>query len=488
MRILTGRIWVSNFHFAYVYVILIAIARAILGFFNASALMSYASGIKRAFGQTTAIWYLLFQASQFHVLYYASRTLSNMFAFGISTLALRFLLPEPGVRSDMFRTRCRLSLSLLTVAGIIFRSELSLFLATHTLFLLVAGRINILRDVIPAGILGLFIGLASTVSVDSFFWQQFPLWPELAAFKFNVVSGQASAWGTQPWHFYFSSAIPRLLLNPCTYVIGIPVAFSLPSTRAATAYLLTPSLAFVVLFSFQPHKEWRFILYAIPPLTAAAALGASYIWTHRTKSLIYRLLSIAMLLSPVSSFTISTFFLLPSSAANYPGAHALRALHNNHADSSEPEISVYLGNLACQTGVTRFLQIPSNTPSVTWKYDKTEDETIKSSASFWDQFDYALVEATGPEESRLLSAYASASVPARWENVEVINGFAGVKVLRPGEKATGSVEERVFRGIGGERAAEAWEKGRELVRKVVTRGWWVQLRMEPKIKIMRRVE
>lgn len=459
------------------------IARAILGLFNASALMSYASGIKRAFGQPTAIWYLLFQASQFHVLYYASRTLSNMFAFGITTLAMRYLLSEPGVRHK-YRTRCRLSLCLLTIVGIIFRSELALFLATHILFLLLTGRVSLLREVIPAGILGLSIGLASTVSVDSFFWQQFPLWPELAAFKFNVVSGQASAWGTQPWHFYFSNAIPRLLLNPCTYLIGIPVALSQSSTRAATAYLVTPSLAFVALFSSQPHKEWRFILYAIPPLTAAAALGASYIWTHRKKSLIYRLLSLVMLLSPLASFAISTFVLLPSSAANYPGAYALRALHENHAEtSSQSEISVYLGNLACQTGVTRFLQIPSNTPTVAWKYDKTEDETTKSSSTFWDQFDYALVEAVGPEESRLTSGPDS-----RWENVEVVNGFAGVRVLRPGEEARGSVEEGVLRGIGVERAVGVWEKGRELVRGFVTKGWWVELRIEPRIRIMRRVE
>ena len=37
-----------------------------------------------------ARWYLLLQASQFHVLFYASRTLPNMFVFGLSTSSLPF--------------------------------------------------------------------------------------------------------------------------------------------------------------------------------------------------------------------------------------------------------------------------------------------------------------------------------------------------------------------------------------------------------------
>ncbi|KAF7588145.1 dolichyl-P-Man:Man(7)GlcNAc(2)-PP-dolichol alpha-1,6-mannosyltransferase, partial [Aspergillus hancockii] len=192
------------------------LARAILGLFNALSLLSFASGVRRAFGKTTAIWYLAFQASQFHVLYYASRTLSNMFAFGVTTLALPYLLQEQSqpTASNKSRTRYRLSLCLFTIAGIIFRSELALFLATNTIFLFLTGRITIQHDIIPAGALGLLLGLGTTVLVDSFFWQKFPLWPELDAFIFNVIHGQASAWGTHPWHFYFTNAIPRLLLNP----------------------------------------------------------------------------------------------------------------------------------------------------------------------------------------------------------------------------------------------------------------------------------
>ncbi|KAG2418202.1 hypothetical protein HFD88_001303 [Aspergillus terreus] len=468
-----------------------ALARSILGLFNALSLLSFASGLQRAFGKPTAIWYLVYQASQFHIIYYASRTLSNMFAFGITTLALRYLLPEP-LAPGVYRKRCRNALCLLTIAGIIYRSELALFLATNTLFLLATRRISIAREIIPAGVIGLLVGLSITVGVDSFFWQQFPLWPELAAFRFNVISGQASAWGTHPWHFYFANAIPRLLLNPVTYLIAIPFGLVQPSTRPAVAYLLIPSLAFVAIFSIQPHKEWRFIVYAIPPLTAAAALGSSYIWTHRAKSIIYRLLSLAMIGSTLISFLCSTFILLPASSANYPGAHALNALHTR-AHNTKPHISVYLGNLACQTGVTRFLEMPGfsdetattsirEDDSTTWKYDKTEDEKLKASPSFWHQFDYILVEPS--EGAKVVSLSDS---PGAWEEVETVDGFAGIRIIRPGDEAPGVVEERVLGKFVGEHGVRLWEMGRDFARRVVTRGWWVELRMEPKIKILRRV-
>ena len=458
------------------------LARAILGLFNAASLLAFASGLRRTAGKTTAIWYLLFQASQFHIFYYASRTLSNMFAFGLTTLALRYILPEP-VSPTVYRKRARLSLYLMTVAGIIFRSELAIFLATNTLFLFATRRITIQREIIPAGILGLLVGLTSTVLVDSFFWQQFPLWPELAAFKFNVISGQASAWGTHPWHFYFTNAVPRLLLNPLTYVVGLPFALYQPSTRGLAANTLIPSLFFLAIYSAQPHKEWRFIIYTIPALTAAASLGASYIWTHRTKSLLYRLLSLGMLVSTFASFLLSTFVLLPASSANYPGAHALNTLHayaeNTKPTSSPDSISVYLGNLACQTGVTRFLQHPSSPSSESttpWYYDKTEDETTKSSPTFWSEFDYVLVEPSEESEKILGS----------WEVVDTVDGFAGLRIVRPGDEAVGAVEEKVITYVLGDEGVRLFEKGRAFVRDVITKGWWVEVRMEPKIRILRR--
>lgn len=467
---------------------------------------------------------------------------------------MRFLLPEPAISTKTYRKRCQLSLFLLTIAGIIFRSELALLLAVQTIYLYTTGRgrITIRHEILPAGLLGLLTGLALTLPIDSYFWQHFqplPLWPELAAFSFNVLSGHSVAWGTHAWHYYFSNALPRLLLNPLTYLLAIPTSLVAPSTRPSSIHLLTPSLAFVALYSLQPHKEWRFIVYVVPALTASAALGASYIWTRRSKAAVFRLLSWALVGSVFAAFVGSSFFLLPVSAANYPGACAVGRVQefvsglplplpvhraNQDGNPNRNRVNVHLGNLACQTGVTRFLQQGSGRGrgrdsdsgsgsnwDWEWEYDKTENETVKSSPSFWAGFDYVLVEAGGDEEERVVNASRSGASspssssssssdndddgdgrnPLEWEVVDVVWGFAGIGVVRPGQVGSGGgggggnggdggrrIEEDVIRSILGSEGVRAWRGGREFARRFLTRGWWVEGKMEPKIKIMRRVE
>lgn len=447
------------------------LARAILGSVNAFSLAVYARGLRRSFGQPAAVWYILLQASQFHLIFYASRPLSNMFAFSITTLAMCLLLPNPRSRVQD-QKQYSLALALLTTAGVVFRSELALLVGTQTLFLLATRRINLTHTII-AGLIGLTTGLTLTVYLDSTFWQTFPLWPEFEAFRFNVIAGQSSEWGTEPWSFYFLNSLPRLLFNPLSYLLAIPVALRQPATRSHALALLIPALSFVALYSFQPHKEWRFIVYIIPSLTAVAALGTAYLWTHRSRSLFARLATRALVISTLAVFCLSNFLLLPASAANYPGGQALDAmriqhsiLHDTdlHSEKTNSPINVYLGNLACQTGVTRFLQ---QSPSSGWVYDKTEDKDVKSTSGFWDRFDYVVVEADYEAEFMDVDETSlRRALPASdWERMLVVDSFAGISVLRPGIPAGGTAERRVIGAVAGHRAVDLFERLREYVRR-----------------------
>ncbi|KAF2831503.1 hypothetical protein CC86DRAFT_342364 [Ophiobolus disseminans] len=462
------------------------LVRGVLGLLNAAALIAFGGSVQRAFGTGAGIWFALLQASQFHVMYYASRTLPNMFALIFTNLALRSLLNASTLPWD--GSKCyRLCLYLITIAGIVFRSELAISVGTITLHLLVTQRISITSVIIPAGLGGLVIGLLCTVPMDSFFWQSFPLWPEWTAFYYNTIQGHSADWGVSPWHYYFVNALPRLLLNPATYLLCIPIAVLNVATRKQSLDLLVPLVGFVGLYSILPHKEWRFIIYVIPALTGVSAAGASWIWTRRSKSIIYAGLSLGLAVSVILSFVASATILALSSL-NYPGATALNILHHELEHPNKAHPKVHFDNLACQTGVTRFLELHDGAHTVldvleaqdtrTWSYDKTEDPAALLDPMFWVNFDYVLAER--PE--RIIGS---------WAVVHVVYGYGGVRFLKPGQKG-GALVESVYGGTKKakvardwtDRVAEGWKVLEGVLREKVLRGYWAEVRMVPKIRIL----
>lgn len=382
--------------------------------------------------------------------------------------------------------RYKRALIILTATGVVFRSEIALLLATHTLYLLAFKRNYInLYEIIPSGLLGLLIGLSLTVPLDSYFWFRFPLWPELSAFSYNILAGQSSNWGTSPPHFYLTSALPRLLFNPFIYQICLPFSISLPSLRPQVRDVLIPNLAFVALYSFQPHKEWRFIIYIIPTLLAVASAGAAWIWNRRAKSLIYRILTLCLVASSLGSFGAS-LIMLAVSRSNYPGAEALDQLYQLHSreGGSKGVLRVHMDTLTCMTGVTRFLQIPPPSPQDLWRsdandeamwiYDKSEDAAQLLHPGFWEQFDYVLAERVE-------------TVIGKWEVVSTVKGYAGVAVVKPGEGMMKSSGDVVRDPSWWRRSlAQWWELFETGARRWVTRGWWLRPRTEPKIRILRK--
>ncbi|QGI75713.1 hypothetical protein CEK25_000619 [Fusarium fujikuroi] len=407
------------------------IVRGILGAANVAALLTFKSSLKRAYGSGVSAWWVVFMASQFHINYYVSRTLPNMYAFCLTTLASAFLLPQPS--PHLSAARQKQAIALLVIAAAIFRSEVAVLLSTTGLYLLFTGRIE---------------------------------------------------WGVSPWHYYFTSALPKLLLNPSVPALAV-YALLQPGTSRATQTLLIPNLLFVAIYSAQPHKEARFIFYVVPSLTAAAALGANFVSSRASKSIIYRGVSAAIALSVLVSFAGSTVMLLFSSL-NYPGGDALQQLSYITRDDPTPVIDVHADVLSCMTGLTLFGQNPSGCPiafpispnpdfaAPVLVFDKTEKGDQLYWPRFWERFDYALAE--NPRK-----------VLGGWQVIGVVAGYDGVEILKPGSPAAGDESEEgtiggdKILGLGANVAAV-----RNLVRGY-TGGWWVGPRMSPRIRILRRV-
>ncbi|KAM0278029.1 hypothetical protein ACHAQH_005398 [Verticillium albo-atrum] len=442
------------------------IVRGVLGMFNAAALLFFARSMERGLGKSAARWWTIMTVSQFHVMFYASRTLPNMFAFGLTTISSALLLPHP----DQTRkaSRLRISISLLVFAAVIFRSEVALLLFTTAATLLATGQTT-LRAIIPGFVVSSIAALILSAPLDSYFWQT-PLWPELWAFAFNVLRGGASDWGTSPWHYYFTSALPRLLLNPTAPFLIASAAIH-PATARTARLLIAPSLSFTAIYSLQPHKEARFIFYAIPLLTAAAAQAASLVSARAAKSPLARLATAATVLSILASAAAALGILLLSSL-NYPGGEALSHL----TAVASPPAAVHADVLSCMTGVTLFGQNKAGRPVLLvpdeegWAFDKTEDEARLKRPGFWLGFEYLLVEDPG------------VVVGGRWETLGVVEGFAGVEVLRPGQDDGEDEKGAVGPVVGRGRLVADM---REMVRGL-TGGWWVGPRMEPRVYILKR--
>ncbi|KAF2459979.1 Alg9-like mannosyltransferase family-domain-containing protein [Lineolata rhizophorae] len=515
-------------------------ARGVLGFAVAMSLLLYRNAIDEVHGHLAGVLYALVQASQFHVMYYASRTLPNMFAFVLSTVALRFhLLSASQTRSTKSRRRHgRLCIYFLTVAGIIFRAELALLLVFIVLAQLIFTQGSLKNtfeaEILSPGLSGFFVAIAVSIPIDSFFWLTWPqpIWPELVSFIYNSVQGHSSEWGVSPPQFYFADAIPRLLLGPVSPVL---ILFALtplaPRPLMHTAlFTVGPCLAFVAVYSVLPHKEWRFILPVVPPLTGVAAATAAYVWKGRptpesgrngptrqgrrnmasvdpSEPRIPRLLFKGLFLGSVCvSFAISGMALVLS-ALNYPGGTAMDRLHelafapgSDLVPPAQTTVTVHVGNLAAQTGVTRFLerrrgvsvlgQPPNAITMPIWLYDKTEDAERLIDPAFWAAVDFALVE----QPLQLIGL---------WEPVDAVYAFAGVDLLRPGQRADADeaaadparAEAHPPGVVSGYRvravaklcdvAATVWDWAEPALREKVARGWWVRVKLRPKVWIMK---
>ena len=73
-----------------------------------------------------------------------------------------------------------------------------------------------------------------------------------------------------PFHTYFTSFLPKLLLY------GFPLALWGGAVDPDAGSLLVGPVGFLTLISFIGHKEWRFIVYVVPVMNVVAARGASW--------------------------------------------------------------------------------------------------------------------------------------------------------------------------------------------------------------------
>ncbi|XP_023246974.1 probable Dol-P-Man:Man(7)GlcNAc(2)-PP-Dol alpha-1,6-mannosyltransferase [Copidosoma floridanum] len=327
------------------------IVRAALGLTVVLTFRLYKNALQTIFGAKFTKWFVLITVTQYHFMYYLSRPLPNTMALPLVLLALHGWLKQKHVLFIMSSG----------AAIIIFRAETAILLGLFLLYDIAYMKLTVqraVRIIIPTGI---FL-LAVTILIDSYFWKRI-LWPEGEVFYFNTILNKSSEWGTSPFMWYFYSALPRGMA--LSYLL-VPLGMFLDSR---VRVLTIPGIVFVVIYSFLPHKELRFIIYVFPLLNVGAAAASHRIWENRNKSLLNNLIALMIAGHLILNALFSTF-LLCLAGLNYPGGMAIARLHRLEKDYNGP-VHVHIDVLTAQTGVSRFTQ---SNPS--WIYSKQENLTV----------------------------------------------------------------------------------------------------------------
>ena len=370
-----------------------ALARGMLLAFNIHAMYRLAKAADNKFGQNNPIvggYLLLITAVQFHLPFYLSRMLPNVFALILVIHAY----------AEWLSGRCRRAAAWLVAATSIFRCDVLILLFTVGLAMLIRREMTI-GQAVQTGVVTGVISLVLTVPTDSILWGRW-LWPEGEVLFFNTVENKSSEWGTSPWHWYATSALPKAMLLTSLLVplsvIRFPGmietwalkrkeknAFQVYSCHASGVYFdarvvpfVLPIICFIGIYSKLPHKEIRFIFPSLPMLNLSASLGLARLHSAafpvpkekeeghaeesgkkaRIPSYLAKFLFMCGMGSVFVTFAGSSIFVAVS-ARNYPGGAALALLqrHIEESDSNnQQEVSIYVDVASAMSGVSLFGQ------------------------------------------------------------------------------------------------------------------------------------
>ncbi|KAJ3044068.1 dolichyl-P-Man:Man(7)GlcNAc(2)-PP-dolichol alpha-1,6-mannosyltransferase [Rhizophlyctis rosea] len=399
------------------------IVRGLLGLGVVTSLGMLRRSVSRVWGRAVASWFSLFTIVQFHLLFWASRTLPNVFALVLVNIAFSFWITGsmPTLGSRKHSTTF---IPFLAFATTVFRAELAPLSAFILLTELIHRRFR-LTDALLVGTISSIVVIAASIIVDSHFWLTPYFYPELRVLLFNTVEHGSVAYGVSPWHSYFTNLIPRIA--PQT----LPLALYATLADRSIRRFMVPVLLFIAAYSFLGHKEWRFVIYAVPILNIAAAIGVEKSWGGRG-DIMDRLLGRAGKSLVMASLLLSaatTAFSVFVSVYNYPGGEALARVHMlegvgvggvlqsgqenaNLGRNHHGAPYVHMDACVAMTGASRFGEIGRN---LGWMYSKNESHVLPTD---YDAAGYTHVLTCSPQ--MLVDT-------GHWVAVDVVEGYDGLK-------------------------------------------------------------
>ncbi|CAL1542889.1 unnamed protein product [Lymnaea stagnalis] len=204
-------------------------------------------------GRATAQWSLLCQLFSWFTIYCCTRTLTNSTEATLVIASLSYFpWPDyPSKSNDVYKF---LALAALSVIVRPTSALVWIFLCAWHLQRVRGSPVfsGVLSAYVTVGILA----LGSSAVIDRI-WYGYWTFVQLNFLLFNVIKGGASIYGVHPWHWYFFQGFPVIL---GTFILPFIVGVWRAKNKAL-AWIIFWILA---THSFLPHKEFRFILLALP--------------------------------------------------------------------------------------------------------------------------------------------------------------------------------------------------------------------------------
>ena len=333
------------------------IMRVVLGFMSSYSVHTFHRSLKRNYGDAVATYASLLALAQFHLAFYASRPLPNIFAFVFTTYALSLWVDERSKwRGGIMDTT---ALAIVSAVCAVFRCDNVLLLAPlgiHVCLFRITdfydASLKIITNVMTS-VSALCAFAYVSIQIDSHYWQKEFLWPEFEVLSFNNPMGanKSEHYGTKPFPWYFYSALPRMLL------IAYPLSVYgfMQERRCRPAFMI--AFFFVFTYSFLGHKELRFLFPVLPLFNFCAACGFHRLSLNRKKSKDLAVLHLFAICGFFLCFFISIGLFANASIANYPGGLALKTFHElNPEHNTLGHVRIHLDDHCAQSGASRFGQ------------------------------------------------------------------------------------------------------------------------------------
>ncbi|ESP05347.1 hypothetical protein LOTGIDRAFT_181193, partial [Lottia gigantea] len=201
----------------------------------------------------TAQWTLLCQVINWFTLYCCTRTLTNSTEAVLVTVAL-YYFPWPGYPSGRNSTVKFLIMAALSV--VVRPTAAIMWILLCSWHLQRQQQSSTLFKTLKSYIIVGSVTLSISSVIDRVYYNNLIL-VQWNFVKFNVLSGNSAIYGSHPWHWYISQGLPVIM---ATHTFP----FLLGAWYSSNKALLCLIVWNIFIYSFLPHKEFRFLLPILP--------------------------------------------------------------------------------------------------------------------------------------------------------------------------------------------------------------------------------